>query len=299
MSTFEQTAIGLANGATIVARFFAPQGAARGAVLLAPAIGVPQSYYAPFAGWLAEQGYLVASFDYRGIGLSRQQPLRELDADLCSWGELDCAAMIEALAERAGDLPLYWIGHSLGGQMLPFAANHGRISKMVTIATGSGYWRDNAIGLRRYVWLMWYLAVPLALPLCGYFPGKALRMVGDLPGGVMRQWRRWCLHPDYAVGAEGAAVRARYAAVRLPIVSLSFSDDEYMSARNTDKLHACYRNAPLTMKRLTPQQLGTRRIGHFGCFKPALAQALWQAHVLPELAPRDEAGSAVQASPIQ
>ena len=34
--------------------------------------------------------------------------------------------------------------------------------------------------------------------------------------------------PEYAVGAEGEDVRAEYAAVRAPIVSIS-SDDEMMS----------------------------------------------------------------------
>ncbi len=274
------------DGHRIIGRFFLPQGEAKGTVLIAPAMGTPQEYYAPFATWLATQGFVAATFDYRGTGLSRLQELRGFKADIFDWAQLDCGAMVEATSMRAPGKPFYWIGHSLGGQILPFVPNRDRISKMVTIATGSGYWRENSPPLKRRVWWLWYVVAPLAVPLFGYFPGKRLRKVGDLPRGVMEQWRRWCLNPEYAVGVEGEGVRAQYAAVRTPIVSLSFSDDELMSARNTESIHGFFVNAPRTMKRITPKDIGVRRIGHFGFFRPEHESSLWQAHLLPELTER-------------
>jgi predicted alpha/beta hydrolase len=130
------------------------------------------------------------------------------------------------------------------------------VKKAVTVATGSGYWLENVPSLRLKVWWLWFVLAPLAVSLCGYFPGRRLRKVGDLPKGVMEQWRRWCLDPEYA-------------AVRSPIVSISFSDDEMMSARNTESIHGFYVNAP--------------RIGHFGFFRSAYEASLWRAHLLPEL----------------
>ncbi|HLQ24329.1 MAG TPA: alpha/beta fold hydrolase [Acidiferrobacterales bacterium] len=271
------------DGHRIIGRFFLPQGEAKGTVLIAPAMGTPQEYYAPFATWLATQGFVAATFDYRGTGLSRLQELRGFKADIFDWAQLDCGAMVEATSMRAPGKPFYWIGHSLGGQILPFVPNRDRIAKVVTIATGSGYWRENSPPLKRRVWWLWYVVAPLAVPLFGYFPGKRLRKVGDLPRGVMEQWRRWCLNPEYAVGVEGEGVRAQYAAVRTPIVSLSFSDDELMSARNTESIHGFFVNAPRTMKRITPKDIGVRRIGHFGFFRPEHESSLWQAHLLPEL----------------
>ena len=113
------------------------------------------------------------------------------------WAQLDCAAMIDALPQP----PLYWIGHSLGGQILALVPNKHSVAKAVTVATGSGYWLENVPSLRLKVWWLWYVLTPIALRVCGYFPGRALRKVGDLPKGVMAQWRRWCLDPEYAVGA--------------------------------------------------------------------------------------------------
>lgn len=279
-----------ADGTPLAARFFRPveageaAGAAcRGTVLIVPAMGVSQGFYEPFATWLAEQGFLVATFDYRGVGRSRVQPLRGFKADLFDWARLDCAAMVDAITARAPEIPFFWIGHSLGGQILPFVPNRERIAKVVTIAAGSGYWLENAPPTLRRAWWLWFFVVPVALPLFGYFPGRTLRKVGDLPKGVMAQWRRWCLNREYAVGVEGEEARRAYEAVRTPITALSFSDDEMMSARNTESLHGFYRNAPRTMKRLAPQDIGEPRIGHFGFFRTRFRESLWRQHLLPEL----------------
>jgi predicted alpha/beta hydrolase len=244
-----------------------------------PAMGVSQDYYRPFASWLAQQGYAAATFDYRGTGLSRPRKLRGFRADIFDWARLDCAAMIDALPDR----PLYWIGHSLGGQILALVPNHERVTKVVTIATGSGYWRETTPSIRPRAWWLFFVVTPPALALCGYFPGRALRKVGDLPKGVMQQWRRWCLDPEYSVGAEGEAVRAEYAAVRTPITSLSFADDEMMSARNTESIHGFYSGASRKMKRIAPRDIGAARIGHFGFFRAAFESSLWRPHLLPEL----------------
>jgi len=277
----EDLEVAAAGGVTLAARLFSPEGLARGAVLLAPAMGVPQTWYEALAGWLAGQGFLALTFDLRGIGRSRRRPLREEQADLFTWAG-DMGAALAALSGRAGGLPLTWVGHSLGGQLFPFVPGRERAQKMVTVASGSGYWRDNTAELKRKVWLLWWVAVPVSIALLGWYPGRALRMIGDLPAGAMAQWRRWCLHPEYAVGVEGEPARAAYAAVKIPITSLSFTDDEYMSARNIEALHGQYTGAPPRMLRLAPAELGVKRVGHFGFFLPHHAP-LWREILVPEL----------------
>ncbi len=278
----EQT-ITAADGQAITARFFKPAEPPAAAVLIAPAMGVPQTYYEPLARWLAGNDFLAATFDYRGVGLSRPERLRGFPASVIDWARYDADAMIRALNERAAGVPLHWLGHSVGGQIPPFVPGQEQLSRIVTIACGSGYWRENAPPLKRRVWLFWYGAVPLLTPLLGYFPGRRLNMVGDLPKGVVQQWRRWCLHPEYAVGVEPGA-RERYAEVRTPIVSLSFTDDEFMSARNTESIHGFYSNAPRTMVRIAPEEAGVKRIGHFGFFRPEQEEPLWNRYLRPALA---------------
>ncbi len=266
-----------ADGTVIAARLYRPDGAPRGAVLIGGAMGVRQSFYEPFARWLATQGYLTLSFDYRGAGdsLPRGRSLRGFDADLFDWAR-DTDTAIEALAAEAGGVPLYIVGHSLGAQLPGLLAQRDRIAGLLSIAAGSGYWRDNAPQLRRMVLYFWHVIVPVATALCGYFPGRRIGKVGDLPKGVILQWRKWCMNPRYHVGAEGAVVQARFEAARFPVVALSMTDDELMTERGTRVLLDCYANAPRRIERIAPADVQARSIGHFGFFRAQFAPTLWQ-----------------------
>jgi predicted alpha/beta hydrolase len=251
-------------------------------VLIGGAMGVKQDYYAPFAEWLAEQGFAVMTFDYRGMGDSRPSAqatsLRGFDADLFSWAR-DYDSAIDALRGRAPGVPLYLIGHSLGAQLPGLLRNRANIAGLLSVAAGSGYWRDNAPQLKRTVLYFWHALVPLATGLFGYFPGKRLRKVGDLPRGVILQWRRWCLDPRYHVGAEGAAVREQFEQVRFPVVALSITDDELMTERGTQVLVDCYANAPRRVERIAPADVKVNRIGHFGFFRDQFQSSLWARSV--------------------
>lgn len=251
----------------------------RAGVLIAPAMGVEQHYYAAFAQHLAQLGYWVMSFDYRGTGASRptqyKRSLRGFEADVRTWAQHDCAAMVAHMRAQLQHKRLLWVGHSLGGQIFGLVPNREQVAAMLTVASGSGYWLQNTLRLRLIVWWLWFFVVPLALPLFGYFPGRALKKVGDLPRGVMQQWRAWCLNREYLIGCEGEAVRASFAAVATPILSLSFSDDELMSARSIESLHGFYVGAPKQMQRIGPSEVGEKRIGHFGFFRKRFAHSLW------------------------
>jgi predicted alpha/beta hydrolase len=266
------------DGTPIAARLYVPTGTPKAAVLIGPAMGVRQDYYAPFAQWLAEQGYMAMSFDYRGMGDSRpasaRHTLRGFDADLYDWAR-DYDAALSALCANAPGAPLYVVGHSLGAQLPGMLRHRDRIAGLVSIAAGSGYWRDNAPPLKRIVLYFWHVLVPVATALCGYFPGRRIGKVGDLPRGVVLQWRRWCMNPRYHVGAEGAALRESFSQARFPIIALSITDDELMTERGTRVLIDCYENAPREVRRIAPVDVQARRIGHFGFFRDQFQTTLW------------------------
>ena len=187
----------------------------------------------------------------------------------------DYDAAIDALRGRAPGVPLFLIGHSLGAQLAGMLRNRDHVAGLLSIASGSGYWRDNAPPLKRMVLYFWHLLVPLATALYGYFPGRRIGKVGDLPRGVVLQWRRWCLDPRYHVGAEGEPVRTQFEQVRFPVVALSITDDEMMTERGTRVLIDCYRNAPRRIERIAPADVAATRIGHFGFFRDQFQSSLW------------------------
>jgi predicted alpha/beta hydrolase len=267
-----------ADGSRIAARWFAPPRAPKATVLIAAAMGVKQDYYGAFAAWLARQGYAALTFDYRGMGASRPEAMRHslrgFDADLFDWAD-DIDAAIEHMVAAVPEAPLYVVGHSLGAQLPGMLKHRDRIAGLVSIAAGSGYWRDNAPPLKRIVLYFWHVLVPAATWLYGYFPGARLKKVGDLPRGVILQWRRWCLNPRYHVGHEGEALRRQFAAASFPVVALSMTDDELMTERGTRVLMDCYENAPRELQRIAPADANAKRIGHFGFFRAQFEATLW------------------------
>jgi predicted alpha/beta hydrolase len=267
------------GGTQLAVRRYEPAGAPRASVVIGGAMGVRQSFYEPFARWLAQQGLRVWTFDYRGSGDSRNgASLRGFEADLFDWAR-DYEAVIDAAKAALPEQPLYLLGHSLGAQLPGFLQRPGQVDGLVSIAAGSGYWRENAPKLRRSILYFWFVLVPLATRLCGYFPGRRLKKVGDLPRGVILQWRRWCLHPRYSVGAEGDLAQQSYGRVRFPVLALSITDDELMTLAGTESLLSFYAGAPRAMERIAPADVQARRIGHFGFFREQFSHSLWPSTV--------------------
>lgn len=263
-----------ADGHELAVTRFPAEGKAWATLLLAGAMGVRQDFYEPLARFLAESGIHVLTFDYRGMGASRDGSLRGLDADVLTWADADLEAMLAAARAMGPGLKAFALGHSLGGQLFGAVPGGARLDAIVTVTAGTGWYRHND----RMAWqvrFFWFVAIPLLTPLFGYFPGKRLRMVGDLPAGVARQWRRWALHPEYLL-SEGEAMRGRFDAVRAPVLGFSFEDDAIITKPAVDQLHGFYRNARVERRHLAPGDAGRRRIGHFGYFQPESRDNLWR-----------------------
>jgi predicted alpha/beta hydrolase len=264
-----------ADGHPLAITRFPPQAEPWATMVFGSAMGVRQDFYAPFARYLAGKGVHVLTFDYRGTGWSLAGSPAKVDADVMDWAQKDLNAMLLEARRAAPHLPLGFMGHSLGGQLLGVLPDSGLVRAALTVTAGSGWYKFNK-RMRTEVRLLWFVAMPLLTPLFGYFPGKALRMVGDLPRGVTWQWRRWCLDPRYIL-AEGEPARAAFARVTVPILSYSFEDDDLITRAAVESLNSFYCNARLTHRHLVPADVGQARIGHFGFFAPRSESTLWTA----------------------
>lgn len=263
-----------ADGYPLAVVRFPAQGTAWATMVLGGAMGVRQDFYANFARYLAGRGVHVLTFDYRGMGWSLRGSVADVDVDVSGWAEKDLNAMLLEAHRSAPDLPLALMGHSLGGQLLGVLPDNALVRAALTVTAGSGWYRFNErmkVGVR----LLWFVAMPLLTPLFGYFPGKSLRMVGDLPRRVTWQWRRWCLHPEYLL-AEGPAARAAFERVTAPILAYSFEDDVMITRAAVESLHGFYRNTRVTHRHVAPADVGEARIGHFGFFAARSESTMWK-----------------------
>lgn len=272
--SFEALHLSSQDGYVLAARAYTPATPPTRAVLIVSAMGVSQRFYEPFANWLTEQGLAVLTFDLRGIGDSAPKRLRGFDASITDWATKDLATVTDYFHGRWSDVPRTYLGHSLGGQLFGWLDHPERFDKVVTVASGNGYWRYNSPAVRNKAPLLWWLLAPVSVGVAGYFPGKRLGAIGDLPAKAMWQWRRWCLHPDY-LGAEGHALRTHYSRVKNDILAVLAEDDELLSPLGIRRLYHLYANASVRFESIHPQEVGLARVGHFGLFKNTSAQALW------------------------
>lgn len=274
------------DGQTLAARHYRPHGVLpRRAVIIATALGVPQSFYERYANWLVRQGCVVYTFDWRGMSSSAPASLRGYRAKLSDWALHDAPAVMAAVAQRHPELPISWFGHSMGGILYGLMPQHPRIDHVVTMSSGSGYSGHLARPLRYVIGAFWHVMVPLSVARHGYFAGSRIKAVGDVPRGVVAQWKRWSAHPDFVV-SEGPQVRAAYASVTVPITAVVFTDDTMASVEGVRAMHAHYTGTRVTHAVIRPQDHGLRAVGHFNFFHGKTGPRGW-AMSLPWLGIKD------------
>ncbi len=253
---------------------FEPEREPRAVVVIAPAMAIHQKFYAEFARWLAGQGMAVRTFDYRGTGESLRGRKRGAPGDLSDWCLRDYDGVLTAVHEEFPHLALFAVGHSFGGQCAPLLPSRDVLRGLVNIAVGSGSMRHNTAPTRRLAPILWYLLVPLLCPLFGYFPGTSIGVIGDLPSGAVRQWRRWCLTPDYILSGEPGA-REAYASAIYPVLALTFADDELLLEAGSRLIHEAYAPGRVDYRLLDPAAFDLARIGHVGFFRSSAQERLW------------------------
>jgi predicted alpha/beta hydrolase len=251
-------------------------GQTSGNVVINPATGVLARYYHHYARFLAEHGFDVLTYDYRGIGLSRPERLRGCGFRWRDWGQQDFDAALLFMRGRDSSAPLLVVGHSIGG-FLPGLSEHADlIDRMLTVGAQYAYWRDYAPASRRPLFLKWHVAMPVLTALFGYFPGKRLGWLEDLPKGVANEWsfrgaRMERSHPP----EEREKVIRRFSAVTAPILAIAVSDDELGTPAAIRRGLGYYRNARVEEVLLRPVDIGYEAIGHFGLFHARHSAGFW------------------------
>jgi len=242
--------------------------------ILNAAMGVRRERYEAFARYLAGQGWIVVTYDYRGIGGSRHGSLPESGARLQDWGAKDLSGVIEWIYQRWRPRRCVAIGHSIGGQILGLAPNRDRLHAALLIASQKGYTRYWD-GIWKWIVRAFWHAVPLLVKWFGRLP-MAVAGCEDLPPQVALDWQRWALHPDF-VDEQGQSLQASFARFTAPILSISFSDDPlYAPVRAVQALLRLYPNAPSQHLYVDPRDEGVKQIGHSGFFDRGICPKLWE-----------------------
>lgn len=251
-------------------------GGSNGSVIINAATGVPARYYHRYAHFLTACGFDVLTYDYRGIGGSRPADLRRCGYRWRDWGERDFDAAARFMHEWRPHDPLIVVGHSIGGFLPGLAESAPLIDRMLTVGAQYAWWGDYARSRRAALFLKWHVAMPAVTRLFGYFPGRKLGWLEDLPAGVANEWsfRGPRFERSHAPVERSDAVR-RTAAVTAPILAIVVSDDELGTVRAVRRTLSYYTGASRTAVLLKPSDYDRKRIGHFGFFRDSHASGFW------------------------
>ncbi|WP_085883235.1 alpha/beta hydrolase family protein [Oceanibacterium hippocampi] len=252
-------------------------GTASRTVIVNPATGVLASYYHRYARFLTRHGLNALTYDYRGIGASRPASLRGCGYRWRDWGEYDFDAAVRFLRARDPDGRIAVVGHSIGGFLPGLAASAGAVERILTVGAQYAYWPDYAARQRLRLFVKWHLAMPLVTALCGYFPGRRLGWLEDLPAGVANEWsfRRARMEASYPASRR-AEILARFDAVTAPLLAIATHDDIYATPPAVRRGLSYYRNAPKTLVHLGPDYFTAGPTGHFGLFHSAHEVRFWR-----------------------
>jgi predicted alpha/beta hydrolase len=138
---------------------------------------------------------------------------------------------------------------------------------VVTVGSGLIHVSDHPFAYRMKARAFWHGPMPWLAGAVGYMPGARLGLGADLPLGVYRDWRRWCLARGFHLSDLGR---------RLPLPDptvvtadmriVAIADDPMVPAPAVWRLMGLYPQATKRQLVLRPADHGLTRIGHLGPF---------------------------------
>src|SRR5256712_3523633 len=189
------------DGHRLGATLFRPAAGNGRALQINAAAGVKQEYYGKFAAYLAERGFTVLTFDYRGIG--RSGSFRLKNARMRDWAELDAAAALDFLGKNF-PAKLMAIGHSFGGQSFALIPGAEQLAAALAVGSQNGYWRHWRRAPRARMWLLPHVLLPRNSRPFGCFPAAAFGPGGNITAVVALQCVAWAPDPPCPAATLGA-----------------------------------------------------------------------------------------------
>ena len=257
-------------------------------ILISSATAVKQTFYRHLATHLANEGYNVLTYDYRGIGDSCQSLKSSLrgfdDMTMSDWalkdmpGALDYLLLQQSKTQTTAGTDerhrLYMFGHSIGGQiagLLPEDLSN-KVNGMITVSSQSGYWKLQGDEQKYVVCFHVHVTLPLLANVVGYMPWSWFTNgAQDLPKNAAIQWSKWCRQPNYILDDTSLPLH-RYKSFNCPILAYSIEDDKWGTSNSVDKMMlSAYPN--VERRHLHPKENpasegdAIQSIGHFGYFR--------------------------------
>lgn len=242
--------------------------------------GAKKEFYLAFVNYLAEHGYVVCLWDYRGIGQSAPSTLRGCTYQYRDYGLQDMPAIRRFLENRYPNLPLLLVGHSAGGQQIAFSEGVASYKGLVAIAVSTGYLKPMPWLFKLKYLYFFYCFTPLSHLIWQCVRAKRFGIMEDLPTPVVKEWRQWCSKLDYFFDpafANKTVPVDRYESLPFPVHVFWTVDDDISNEANIQQFWSHIKSdRGISFRKIVPEEMGVRMINHFGFFKKHFRETLWK-----------------------
>lgn len=241
-------------------------------IIIAPAMGVARRFYKTIATHFFNLSYSVISLDYYGMLEYNNQEQSKIS--LCDWGFKDIDSVIEYASQQFPNKSLYFLGHSIAGQVFPLAENSCKIKAAYLVAS-QNVSIENWSGLSKLkVNFFWYFVIPFCIRVFGHVPGIWYGGKHILHKPIAEDWAKWGKSKAGILSIIPKAT-SRYKNFKVPTKFLSFSDDEMLAPlKAVEHIYESYGSPIKEHEHIYPESLGMTSIGHFNFFKKECA-FLW------------------------
>ncbi|WP_353779699.1 hypothetical protein [Winogradskyella sp. 3972H.M.0a.05] len=242
-------------------------------LIIGSAIGVSRNFYRDIANYYFDLSYSVICFDYYAMVNHKQAP-KHCKQKISDWGRKDMNSVIDFAKRKFPEDDLYFLGHSIAGQLFPLAEKSCEIKAAYLIASQNVSNKNWTGVFKLKVVMFWYFLIPLFTSLFGYLPSFVYGGKYNLHKSIARDWAKLGKNKSGILGAEKDASR-KYKDLNLPVKFLSFSDDQMLAPQKSVKhLYESYGSPYKYHEHINPKEIGLDSIGHFNFFKPRYA-LLW------------------------
>ena len=251
-------------------------------LLINSATGVKQQIYFSFAKYLAENGFTIFTYDYRGIGASKPKKMRGFDASMRIWGTVDFKTVTDFIEIEYPTYTKFCLGHSVGALILGMNNYSKNFKKFIFVGTQDAYIGNLTLPVAATAVLGFGIALPAMTHFFGYFPAHRFGLGESLPKGVAFDWQTLILNQKSTsklyekVGGNSSKDLNQEAFI------IHAEDDTWVTQKGmSNLLKNVYPNLKTTYREIKISESEKGEIGHVNFFR-SFNKNLWKI-ILDEL----------------
>ena len=271
----ENVTIDTQDGYRLGATVYTPSQCTDQCVIVNGATGVLRKFYDAFAQHLAQFGFVVVTYDYRGIGDSKPLLADAPKPSMLHWGQRDMDAVLNFVERTQPASRILGVGHSIGGQLLGVIPDNHRYSAYLNIASQHIHWRNWPLADQPLTALFFFGVLPFFTTLVGGLP-KWVLGAEYLPKQVAKDWSRFGRKRAWIADEKGQPLREGYRVYQGKMRFLAMHDDKrFAPPECVKRLADEFTQADKEVRLIKPEHYGMKSIDHFGFFQKKMNRTAW------------------------